>query len=85
VSPETALRLGLAERQPVRIEGGARVVRAELRVDPGLPSGRVALAAGPDPRALHPGTDAAARGALPLATVAADGTWREARVRVLEA
>ena len=59
--------------------------RAELRIDPTLPPERIALAAGPDPAALHPGTSARAGGALPLAVAAADGTWRETRVRVREA
>jgi anaerobic selenocysteine-containing dehydrogenase len=85
ISPETAERLGLADRQPVRVESPAGAVRADLRIDPGLPPGRVALAAGPDPAVLHPGTSTTARGALPLAAAAADGTWRETRVRVREA
>jgi anaerobic selenocysteine-containing dehydrogenase len=85
VSREEAERRGLADRQPVRIESPAGVVHAELRIDPGLPPGRIALAAGPDPAALHPGTSTRAGGALPLAVAAADGTWRETRVRVGEA
>jgi anaerobic selenocysteine-containing dehydrogenase len=85
LSPVTAGRLGLADRQPVRVESPAGAVRAEVRIDPGLPPGRIALAAGPDPDALHPGTGTTARGALPLAAAAADGTWRETRVRVREA
>ena len=85
MSPGTARELGLADRQPVRIESPAGAVRAELRIDPLLPPGRVALAAGPDPGALHPQTRVTARGALPLAVAAADGTWRETRVRVGEA
>ena len=85
VSREEAERRGLADRQPVRIESLAGVVHAELRIDPGLPPGRIALAAGPDPGALHPGTSTRAGGALPLAVAADDGTWRETRVRVGEA
>ena len=85
VSREEAERRGLADRQPVRIESAAGVVHAELRIDPALPPGRIALAAGPDPGALHPGTSTRAGGAQPLAVAAADGTWRETRVRVREA
>jgi len=85
LGPETAARLGLGDGQPVRVESPAGAVRAAVRIDPALPPERVALAAGPDPAALHPGTSAAARGALPLAVAAADGTWRETRVRVREA
>ena len=85
ISPATAGRLGLADRQPVRVESPGGVVRAEVRIDPGLPPERIALAAGPDPAALHPGTGDSGRGALPLAEAAADGTWRETRVRVREA
>ena len=85
VSPRTAQGLGLANRQPVRVESAAGTVAAQLRIDPTLPPGRVALAAGPDPAALHPGTTTAACGALPLAVTAADGTWRGTRVRVREA
>ena len=85
ISPLTAGRLGLADRQPVRVESPSGAVRAEVRIDPGLPPDRIALAAGPDPGALHPATSSPARGALPLAEAAADGTWRETRVRVREA
>jgi hypothetical protein len=85
MSPGTADELGLADRQPVRIESPAGAVRAELRIDPMLPPGRITLAAGPDPGSLHPETSVTARGALPLAVAAADGTWRETRVRVEEA
>jgi len=85
MSPRTAQGLGLANRQPVRVESAADTVAAELRIDPTLPPGRVALAAGPDPAALHPGATTAACGALPLAVAAADGTWRGTRVRVREA
>ena len=83
--PRTAERLGLAHRQPVRVESAAGTVAARLRIDPTLPPGRVALAAGPDPAVLHPGTATGVRGALPLAVAAEDGTWRGTRVRVREA
>jgi hypothetical protein len=85
MSPGTAARLGLAHRQPVRIESEAGAVAAELRIDPTLPPGRIALAAGPDPAGLHPETSPGATGALPLAVAAADGSWRGTRVRVREA
>jgi anaerobic selenocysteine-containing dehydrogenase len=85
MSPGTAGPLGLRDRQPVRIESPAGAVRAELRIDPMLPPGRIALAAGPDPGAWRPEGSATARGALPLAAAAPDGTWRETRVRVEEA
>ncbi len=85
MSRTTAERLGLVHRQPVRIESAAGAVEAELRIDPTLPPGRIALAAGPDPAVLHPETSTGARGALPLAVAGADGTWRETRVRVREA
>jgi hypothetical protein len=85
MSRTTAERLGLVHRQPVRIESAAGAVRAELRIDPTLPPGRIALAAGPDPGVLHPETSTGTRGALPLAVAGADGTWRETRVRVREA
>ena len=77
--------VGLVDRQPVRVEGPRGVVRAELRIDPSLPPDTVALAAGPDPAALHPGAGAAAQGALPVVEAASDGTWRGTRVRVREA
>jgi len=80
-----ARRLGLVDRQPVRVEGPRGGVRAELRIDPSLPPDTVALAAGPDPAALHPGAGAAAQGALPVVEAASDGTWRGTRVRVREA
>jgi hypothetical protein len=85
MGPLAASRLGLVDRQPVRVESPRGVVRAELRIDPTLPPGTIALAAGPDPAALHPGPGAAARGALPLVEAADDGTWRKTRVRVREA
>jgi len=85
MGPGAAARLGLADGQPIEIETPAGAVRAALRIDPTLPPDRVALAAGPDPAALHPGRKARARGALPLVAAAADGTWRETRVRVREA
>jgi anaerobic selenocysteine-containing dehydrogenase len=83
--PSTAERLGLAHRQPVRIESPVGTVAAEVRLDPTLPAERVALAAGPDPAVLRPRTATWARGALPLAVAADDGTWRGTRVRVREA
>jgi anaerobic selenocysteine-containing dehydrogenase len=85
VSPAAAARLGLVDAQPVRLESPAGSVRAELRLDPTLPGDRVALAAGPEPAALHAGAPAGTRGALPLAAAEADGTWRGTRVRVREA
>jgi anaerobic selenocysteine-containing dehydrogenase len=85
LNPRTAERLGLAHRQPIRIESPAGAVAAELRLDPTLPPDRIALAAGPDPAILHPGTANGAQGALPLAVAAGDGTWRGTRVRVREA
>jgi menaquinone reductase, molybdopterin-binding-like subunit len=85
MGPGAASRLGLVDRQPVSVEGPSGTVRAELRVDPSLPPDRVALAAGPDPAALHPRARVAGRGALPLAQTATDGTWRGTRVRVREA
>ena len=85
VAPGTAARLGLAEGQPARLETPAGAVRAAVRIDPTLPLDRVAVAAGPDAASLHPGTGARSGGALPLVAAAADGTWRETRVRVREA
>jgi anaerobic selenocysteine-containing dehydrogenase len=85
MGPAAASRLGLVDRQPVRVESPAGAVRAELRVEASLPPDRVALAAGPDPAALHPGARAQAQGALRVAAVAADGTWRKTRLRVREA
>jgi anaerobic selenocysteine-containing dehydrogenase len=85
IGPSTAERLGLADGQTVRIENPAGSVRAALRIDPLLAPGQLVLAAGPDPAALHPETNARARGALPLVVAAADSTWRETRVRVLGA
>jgi anaerobic selenocysteine-containing dehydrogenase len=85
VGPETAQGLGLAHGQPVRLEGAAGAVGGELRIDPAMPPGRVAVAAGPERAALHPGARAAAGGALPLAVAAVDGTWRGTRVRIREA
>ena len=59
---------------------------AELRCDPLLPEGRLALAAGPAPSQLHPGAGTRSlAGALPLLTIEDDGTWRGTRVRVREA
>jgi hypothetical protein len=69
----------------VRVETAAGAERAALRIDATLPADRVAVAAGPDAASLHPGGGARPGGALPLVSVAADGTWRETRVRVQEA
>jgi hypothetical protein len=85
MSRTTAERLGLVHRQPVRVESAGGAVEAELRVDPTLPPGRIALAAGPDPGVLHPQTRPGTRGALPLAVAGDDGAWRGTRVRVREA
>ena len=57
-SPGTAERRGLADRQPVRIESAAGVVRAELRIDPMLPPRTDRARGRPDPGALHPGASA---------------------------
>jgi anaerobic selenocysteine-containing dehydrogenase len=85
IGPATAARLGLADGQPILVDTPAGAVRTALRIDPTLPPDRMALAAGPDPAALHPGAKAQAGGALPLVAAAADGTWRGACVRVREA
>jgi anaerobic selenocysteine-containing dehydrogenase len=85
IAPATAARLGLADGQPIEIDAPAGAVRAAVRIDPTLPADRVAVAAGPDAAALHPGAKPAAGGALPLVAAAPDGTWRETRVRVREA
>ena len=65
VSPDDG-RAPRPRRRPAasRIESAAGGVRAELRIDPALPPGRIALAAGPDRGALHPGTSTRRRGAL---------------------
>jgi hypothetical protein len=85
LGPATAARLRLAQGQPIDVDTPAGVVRAAVRIDSTLPPDRVALAAGPDSAALHPGLKSEARGALPLVATAADATWRETRVRVREA
>jgi hypothetical protein len=85
VNPQTAVSLGLAPGQPVVVEGPAGGAAAALRVDASLPPGRVALAVGPERAALQPRAKAGPAGALAVAKPAADGTWREARVRVREA
>ncbi len=71
LNPETARALGLRAGRRVRIESAAGAVRAELRLDPTLPPGRVAFALGPD--------------AFALAVVAADGRWRDTPVTIREA
>jgi len=63
----------------------AGAIVAQVRHDATLPADRVALAAGPDPADLHPETRGPGAGALALAVVADDGTWRGTRVRVREA
>lgn len=83
--PRTAASLGVADGQPVAIEGEAGRASAAVRTDPSLPPGRLALAAGPDRTALQPRARGDAAGALAVAGTAADGTWRKARVRVREA
>jgi len=85
VHPRTASSLGLADGQPVAIEGAAGRAVAALRTDDSLPPGRVALAAGPETTGLQPRARGAAAGALAVAGTEPDGTWRKARVRVREA
>ncbi len=85
VHPRTAAALGLPERRRVRIESASGEVLADLRADPLLPEGRLALSAGPDAAVLHPGTKARPAGALPLAEVGSDGSWRATGVTVGEA
>jgi anaerobic selenocysteine-containing dehydrogenase len=85
VSPATARALRIGDHRRVRVTSGAGSVIAELRHDPSLPDGRLALAAGPDPAALQPGAMPGTTGALPLAVTEEDGTWRATRVRVEEA
>jgi anaerobic selenocysteine-containing dehydrogenase len=86
--PHAASELGLDAGAPVVIEGARGTVRASVRVDPALPTGRVVLATGPAAEALQPGSSATKRareGALAAAGTETDGTWRRARVRVREA
>jgi anaerobic selenocysteine-containing dehydrogenase len=83
--PDTASALGLAERQPVTVESPAGSVSVAVRLDATLPAGRVAVAAGPSPALLRGRAEGAPGGALAAATLEADGTWRETRVRVREA
>ena len=87
VHPKTAEVLGLRDGRRVWIESAAGRVLAELHCDATLPPGRLALAAGPAPEALHPGTrwGAEMNGALALVAVGEDGSWRGTRVRVREA
>ena len=84
VHPRTAEALGLGDRQRARIASAAGAIEVELRCDPLLPEGRLALAAGPDPVALHPAAPAATH-ASPLRVVDADGAWRGTRVQLREA
>ena len=84
--PRTAEMLKLRERRRVWVESAAGSVLAELRFDPLLPAGPLALAAGPAPAVLHPGAGTREmKGALALLTIEDDGTWRGTRVRVREA
>jgi hypothetical protein len=86
--PQTAQRLKLSSGRRVWVESAKGRVLAELRCDETLAPGRLALAAGPSPEVMHPGSSLAAQmqGALPLLEVASeDGTWRGTRVRVREA
>ena len=85
VHPQTAAALGLLGGQPVVVEGAAGRTAAAVRLDPSLPPGRVAMAAGPERAALQPRAKAGPDGALAVAQPEADGTWRETRVRVREA
>jgi anaerobic selenocysteine-containing dehydrogenase len=86
VHPRTGEVLGLRAGRRVFVESGAGRVLAELRFDPALPEGRLALATGPVPALQHPGAGTRAmQGALPLLSCEPDGTWRATRVRVWEA
>jgi anaerobic selenocysteine-containing dehydrogenase len=85
VSPRTGRVHGLADGGRAVVESDAGALEVGVRFDPALPDGRVALAAGPDPAGLHPGAETTAAGALALAVVEPDGTWRTTRVRVREA
>ncbi len=86
VHPKTAEVLGLRAGRRVWLESAAGRVLAELRFDPLLPMGQLALAAGPAPAVLHPGGGTRLlAGAVPLLEIDGDGTWRGTRVRVREA
>jgi hypothetical protein len=83
--PQTALDLGLVDGRTVRVVSDAGGLEALLRCDPSLPAGVAAMAAGPDPAALHDGDPEPARGALAVAVVDPDLTWRGTRVAIREA
>jgi anaerobic selenocysteine-containing dehydrogenase len=85
MSPDTARERGLVEGRPVRVESAAGAVEVRLRCDGTLPPGCVALAAGPDPAAMHAPSRSSSSGALALGVVEADLTWRGTRVTVREA
>jgi anaerobic selenocysteine-containing dehydrogenase len=80
--PDTARSLGLVEGRRIRVHSSTGAVDARLRCEDGVPHGVVALAAGPESSALHGRPAAAAEGALALAVVAADLTWRGTRVAI---
>ncbi len=86
VHPKTAEVLELRAGRRVWVESAAGRVLAELRFDPLLPMGQLALAAGPAPAVLHPGAGTRLlAGAVPLLEIDDDGTWRGTHVRVREA
>jgi len=85
IHPRTAGLLGLREGQAVRLESAAGAASASLRFDERLAPGRVAIAAGPEPSALHPEAKRTESGALAVAESGHDGTWRQTRVRIREA
>jgi anaerobic selenocysteine-containing dehydrogenase len=86
MNPATARALGLADGRVVRVESpSAVVVMGRLCCDVSLPPGCVALAAGPDPAAMHESDPARPRGAVALAVVEGDLVWRRTRVVVREA
>jgi anaerobic selenocysteine-containing dehydrogenase len=80
--PATARSLGLAEKSQARFESRTGAVLAEVRLDPSLPLACVAMAAGPEPMALHPNPGRGGEGALTLCAPDDHGAWRETRVRV---
>ena len=83
--PQTARERGLVDGREMRVVSAAGRLDARLRCDPTLPPGRAAMAAGPDPAALHEQDAAPARGALALGVVEPDLTWRGTRVAITEA
>jgi hypothetical protein len=85
IHPRTAAMLGLREGHAVRVESSAGCAVASLSFDERLAPGRVAIAAGPEPSALHPEAKRTESGALALAVPGQDGTWRQTRVCVREA